>query len=90
MIPITIACTYFGFIDIDTGVIPYARDMTTLLNRSPSQKCQIDPLCCPIHDFMLFLDELAQERDIEEVSLLLAEVLHAFLQSEIPNSGPKN
>ena len=32
---------------------------------------------------MLSLDELAQEKDIEEVSLWLAEVLYAFLQSEI-------
>ena len=39
---------------------------------------------------MLFLDELAQEKDIEEVSLLLAEVLYAFLQSETSKSGPKN
>ena len=39
---------------------------------------------------MLFLDELAQETDIEEVSLWLAEVLYAFLQSEISKSGPKN
>ena len=39
---------------------------------------------------MLFLDELAQETDIEEVSLLLAQVLYAFLQSEISKSGPKN
>ena len=38
---------------------------------------------------MLFLDELAQEKDIEEVSLWLAEVLYAFLQSEISKSGPK-
>ena len=39
---------------------------------------------------MLFLDELAQEKDIEEVSLWLPEVLYAFLQSEISKSGPKN
>ena len=38
----------------------------------------------------LFLDELAQDKDIEEVSLSLAEVLYAFLQSEISKSGPKN
>ena len=43
-----------------------------------------------IHAFMLFLDELAQEKDIEEVSFWLAEVLYAFLQSEISKSGPKN
>ena len=49
--------------------VPYARELATLLNRPPSQKCEIDPLCCPIHAFMLFLDELAQEKEIEEVSL---------------------
>ena len=38
---------------------------------------------------MLFLDELAQEKDIEEVSLLLAEVLYVFLQFEISKSGLK-
>ena len=40
--------------------------MTTLLNRPPSQKwiSEIDHLCCPIHVFMLFLDELALEKDI--------------------------
>ena len=43
--------------------------MTTLLNKTPSQKYYVDPLCCPIHAFMLFLDELAQEKVIEEVSL---------------------
>ena len=38
--------------------------MTTLLNRPPSQKrvSEIDPLCCPIHAFMLFLDELEQDK----------------------------
>ena len=40
---------------------------------------------------MLFLDELVQEKVIEEVSLRLADVfLYAFLQSEISKSGPKN
>ena len=52
--------------------------MTTLLNispflnRTPSQNVRyVDPLCCPIHAFMLFLDVLAQEKDIEEVSFFL-------------------
>ena len=38
---------------------------------------------------MLFLDELAQEKDIQEVSLRLVEVLYAFLQFESSKSGPK-
>ena len=38
----------------------------------------------------LLSEELAQEKDIEEVSLWLAEVLYVFLQSEISKSGPKN
>ena len=46
--------------------LPNAREMTTLLNRPPSQKriTEIDPFCSPIHIFLLFLDELAQEKDI--------------------------
>ena len=39
---------------------------------------------------MLFLDELAQEKDISEVSLRLVEVLYVFLQFESLKSGPKN
>ena len=33
--------------------LPYAREMTTILNRPPSQKwiTEIDYLCCPIHVF---------------------------------------
>ena len=32
---------------------------------------EIDPICCPIHVFMLFLDELAQEKDIEESFIVI-------------------
>ena len=41
-----------------------------------SQKCiiEIDPLSCPSHTFMLFLDALAQEKYDYEVSLRLVEV----------------
>ena len=52
--------------------VPYARDMTTLLNRStflnrtPSQNVKKTP---SVVQFMLFLDELAEEKDTEEVSL---------------------
>ena len=58
-----------------TSNVPYVREMTTLLNRPPSQKWirEIDPLCCPIHAFMLFLDELTHEKDTKEVSLRLVE-----------------
>ena len=47
-----------------TTKLPYAREMTTFLNRPPSQKqiTEIDPFCCPLHVFTLFLDELAQEK----------------------------
>ena len=64
-------------------VLPYARIITTLLNKPPSQKMiiKIDPLCCAIHAFMLFLDELAQE---------IGCVLYAFLQFESSKFGPKN
>ena len=58
--------------------------MTTLLDRPP---------LCPIHAFMLFLDELAQEIEIKEVSLWLVKVLcafFAFFQFETSKSGPKN
>ena len=68
--------------------LPLSREMTTLLNRLPSQNIisEIDPLSCPIHDFMLFLDELVQK----EVSLRLVEVLYVFLQFESSKSGRKN
>jgi len=41
-------------------------EITTLLNRPPSQKLisEIDNLSCPIHVFMLFLDELDKEKVI--------------------------
>ena len=39
---------------------------------------------------MLFLDKIAQEKDIEEVSLRLVEVLYTFLQFECSESGPRN
>ena len=47
--------------------------MTTLLNRPPYKKriSEIDLLCYPMHAFMLFWDKLAQEKDIQEVSLRL-------------------
>ena len=51
-------------------------------------KNEIDPLCCQIHDFILFLDELAQETVISEVSLRLVEVLYAFFA--VLKSVPKN
>ena len=68
----------------------------TRAKKPTSQKriIEIDPLCCPIHTFMLFLDALdstiAQERYIQDVSLRLVEVLCAFLQFESSKSGPKN
>ena len=39
---------------------------------------------------MLFLDALAQEKNIKEVSLTLVEVLYALLQFKSTKSGPKN
>ena len=45
---------------------PYAREMTTLLNRPPSQKqiSEKDLRYCPIHALISFLDELSQEKVI--------------------------
>ena len=40
--------------------------------------------------FMFFLDELAEEKDIQKVSLRLVEVLYAFLHFESLKYGPKN
>ena len=53
------------------------REKTDFLNKPTSQKLiiKIGP---PIYTFMLFLDALAQEKYVKEVSLL--EVLYAFLQ----------
>ena len=58
----------------------------------PSQKWikEIDPLYCPIHAFMLFLDELAQKTDILKVLLRLVEALYAVLLFESSKSGPKD
>ena len=44
-----------------------------------------DVLNCLINSYMLFWDELGQEKEILEVSLL-----YAFLQLESSKSGPKN
>ena len=54
-----------------TKPIPFAREKTDLLNRPTSQKIIIekDPLNCQIQTFMLFMDALAQEKYIQEVSL---------------------
>ena len=43
-----------------------------------------------LSNLYLFLDALAQEKYIQEVSLRLDEVLYAFLQLESLKSGPKN
>ena len=53
--------------------------MITFLNRPPSQKwiSDIYLLCCPIDAFILFLDELAQQKIIYEVLFRLLEVLYA-------------
>ena len=73
---------YFLKKDID---IPYANEKTALLNEPRSQKLinEINPLCCPIHTFMLFLDDLAQEK---KVSLMLIVVFYTINSK----SGPKN
>ena len=52
--------------------VPYARKMTTswidhLLKNELVKYSR--PLFCPIHAFILFLDELVKEKDILEVSL---------------------
>ena len=44
-----------------------------------------DPLCCPIHGFMLFLDEIAKAKDIYEVLLELVGFLYAFFSLKVQN-----
>ena len=44
--------------------IRYAREKTDLLNKTTYQKwiIEVDPLNCPIHTFILFLDAVAHEK----------------------------